>query len=234
MRASNESRIGIALAAVALLAGGAWLTFGGSKATQPREEPAGEEREQHGGRSASAESLQTVAEDVRERRRIAFAGDQAKQRLAEELRARLREAREARKARRDTGSREVAPVMRPGAAATESAEERASLDREYIRDAMREIVPLLAECYELAREEEPSLAGRLVVEFDIEGEPEVGGVIEASTIAEDSELRHPLLDECVRETMYVLALPAPDGPGTVHVRYPLVMSPDDPEEGAAE
>lgn len=108
-----------------------------------------------------------------------------------------------------------------------------SLDAQYIQDAIRELVPLFAECYELAREDDDSLAGRLVMEMTIGGEEEVGGVIERAAIADDSELHHPVLDECVRETAYTVELPAPDGGGQVEVRYPLTFSPDDPDEDEA-
>jgi hypothetical protein len=121
---------------------------------------------------------------------------------------------------------------REGAAAGPAAmaEPRGSLDREYIREAVRAVTPLLAECYELAREEDPTLEGRLIVEFTIGGDPEVGGVVEQSAVAEDSALRHPVLDECVRETMYTIELPPPEEGGRVDVRYPFVFSPDEEEE----
>jgi hypothetical protein len=117
-------------------------------------------------------------------------------------------------------------------AAPESAtdEPRGTLDREYIREAVRAVTPLLAECYELARAEDPTLEGRLIVEFTIGGDPEVGGVVEQSAVAEDSALRHPIMDECVRETMYTIELPPPEEGGRVDVRYPFVFSPDEPEE----
>lgn len=103
----------------------------------------------------------------------------------------------------------------------------ATLDAQYIRDAVREVRPLLAECYERTLEEQPELEGTMIVEFTIEGEPDVGGVVENTTIADTSTLSHPSLDECVRETMYTLQLPAPDGSGSVQVRYPFHFSSAD-------
>ena len=101
-----------------------------------------------------------------------------------------------------------------------------TLDAEYIRAAIQELKPLLAECYELAREEQTDLEGRLVVQFEIVGEPDVGGIVETSAIDEASDLRHPVLDECVRETMYTAELPAPEGGGRVTVRYPFNFAPE--------
>lgn len=122
---------------------------------------------------------------------------------------------------------------REGAAGGSAMEEpHGRLDPQYIRDAVRAVTPLLAECYELARAEDPTLEGRLIVEFTIGGDPEVGGVVEQSAVAEDSALRHPIMDECVRETMYTIELPPPEEGGRVDVRYPFVFSPDEPEENS--
>jgi hypothetical protein len=95
------------------------------------------------------------------------------------------------------------------------------LDAAYIRDRVQELRPLLAECYELALHEDPALAGSLIVEFVIGGEPEVGGIVEDSRIDDASTLRHPVLDECVRETMYMAEFTAPAEGGQVTVRYPF-------------
>lgn len=114
-----------------------------------------------------------------------------------------------------------------GGAAAEPAAgdgEPGTLDPEYIRSAVQELKPLIRECYELALDQQPDLEGRLVVDFEIVGEPDVGGVVETSEIDEASDLRHPALDECIRETMYTAELPAPEGGGRVTVRYPFNFS----------
>jgi hypothetical protein len=101
---------------------------------------------------------------------------------------------------------------------------RGSLDKEYIRAAVRELVPLVRECYEHALRDQPDLGGKLTVEFAIAGEPEIGGVVTESRIAgTDAGVLHAGLEECVRETMYGLQLDAPAGGGTVTVRYPFVF-----------
>lgn len=123
-----------------------------------------------------------------------------------------------------TGGEDEGEAQRGAAGA--GAGELGTLDAEYIRAAVQELKPLLAECYELARGEQTDLEGRLVVEFEIVGEPEVGGIVDQSSIDQASDLDHPVLVECVRETMYTAELPAPEGGGRVTVRYPFNFSPE--------
>ena len=133
-----------------------------------------------------------------------------------------------RAAARSSGADPQAPRGDAGATA--------SIEAEYIRDAVRAVQPLLAECYELALaaardagEEPPQ--GRLVMRFEIMAEPEVGGVVDESEVLEVSDVRHPTLDECFAETLYTLELPAPEGGGRITVRHPFVLAPDgDPSE----
>ena len=99
-----------------------------------------------------------------------------------------------------------------------------SLDKEYIRASIRELVPLVKECYENALLERPDLGGKLTVEFSIAGEPAIGGVVaESRIVGTDAGTLHAGLEECVRETMYGLKLEAPAGGGIVKVRYPFVF-----------
>lgn len=169
----------------------------------------------------SDEGDEAAAPDPRVRAR-----DPEVRELARVLRERIETARTEREANEAEGSPEEvrSPVETGGSAINGDDGAPGRMDPEYIRAAVRELRPLLAECYDLAREEDDALAGRLILEFDIEGEPEVGGVVEHATIGEDSTLTHPILDECIRETIYTLELPAPTGGGRVHVRYPFNFS----------
>lgn len=118
----------------------------------------------------------------------------------------------------------------------EDAERLGRLDPQYIRDAIRDLQPLLRECYELALEDARSsgretLEGRLVTRFVIGGEPDVGGVIEESSVMDESDLRHPLLEECFTETLFTVELPAPEEGGRVTVHYPFVFrAAEEPSE----
>jgi hypothetical protein len=154
--------------------------------------------------------------------------------LAEELRRRIERARERREAEEErlVAEGRRSPVETGGSAVNGEEVPPGSLDPQYIRDAVRAVSPLIAECYELALHEDQSLEGRLVVEFDIEGEPDAGGVVERTSIHEDSTLHHEILDECVAQTLYTLELPAPEGGGMVHVRYPFGFSNTPDDEGS--
>lgn len=163
------------------------------------------------------------------------AGPQARHRpSSEEDRALARGFHEAvRDARMRSRGAPATPPDTPTPTPAPDDEARGSLDPQYIRDAVRELTPLIAECYDRALEQQADLQGNLVVEFTIEGAPDVGGVVEETTIADASTLRHPSLEECVRETMYTLRLPAPEGSGSVHVRYPFRFArTDDSAAGA--
>lgn len=138
-------------------------------------------------------------------------------------------ARAARlRARRPPPSREPASAS----AATGSGEPVGDLDKEYIRERMQELIPLLVECYTMALEVDPTLQGRVLVEFSIAGEPDVGGIVESSEIdPEESTIRDEAFTECVRETMYAAEFEPPTHGGTVLVRYPFEFRPDgEPEE----
>ena len=156
------------------------------------------------------------------------------------LRDRIREARNQRAnagagddPTSESESENTHAVAQGAGAEDADARERGAIDRHYIRDAVHEVVPLLRECYELRLEAEPDMQGRLLVEFRIGGEPDVGGVIEEVLIGEDSSLQDDDLHECIRETFYTLELPAPEAGGYVDVTYPIQLAPDEPDEASA-
>lgn len=160
--------------------------------------------------------------DSRGPRRFASAG--ARARLEQEI-AGARERREA--AARAATARPSLPAASP-ATSSPPPNLTATPDygKDYIRERVRELIPLMTECYTMALERDPTLEGTVVVEMTLVGEPEVGGLVgtsevdpEASTLLEDG------FSECIRETMYALEIdPPPDG-GTVRVRYPFEFRP---------
>ena len=100
------------------------------------------------------------------------------------------------------------------------------LPAKYIREAVREIVPLLKECYDMELEVRGSVSGKIVLGFDLVADDEHGGLVEEASILE-SELSKEISDsfaECLRETVYALRLDAPEWGGRTTVRYPLYFS----------
>jgi hypothetical protein len=110
-------------------------------------------------------------------------------------------------------SSQVDPTTEPG------------LSKEYISEQMKEIIPLIEECYEMALVENPNLSGKISVQFTIVADEEYGGLIETSELIND-ELGHNrgTLSECLRETMYALRMKAPQGGGRVTVKYPFIFN----------
>ncbi len=99
------------------------------------------------------------------------------------------------------------------------------LTKDYIRARVKELVPLLAECYQRELDADPKLGGTLMVHFTLGGEPGVGGIVETSEIdAEHSTITNPAMIECVRETMYGLQFDPPAEGGQVVVHYPFAFS----------
>ena len=97
-------------------------------------------------------------------------------------------------------------------------------DRDYVQEAMKGLLPMIVDCYKQARETTPTLAGKLVVHFTIEGDPDTGGVVTESSIdPEQSEIHDPGLAECVEETMFALEIDPPANGGTVNVTYPFTF-----------
>lgn len=100
------------------------------------------------------------------------------------------------------------------------------LDAAYIRAQIQTLLPLLKECYENTLRGHGGVRGKLVVDFTIVGEPDLGALVSESAINDAaSTITDADLRECVRETMYAARFPAPTSGGEVHVSYPFAFSP---------
>lgn len=101
-------------------------------------------------------------------------------------------------------------------------EEFGKLDKDYIRSVVQdEVIELVKECYDVALEHDPKLAGKIVLDFAIVGDESVGGVVEEVTMADGSTLLDPDLAECVTESMASATFDPPEGGGRVRVTYPF-------------
>lgn len=104
------------------------------------------------------------------------------------------------------------------------------LDPSYVQQQVKEFMPLLKECYENARTQEPGLAGTLVLEFAILGDKALGGLVEeAHVVLEESSMANEGLTECATETLYALEFKPPHGGGRVVYKAPFTFKPLDSE-----
>lgn len=88
---------------------------------------------------------------------------------------------------------------------------------------MQDVKPLLKACFDEALKHDPSLAGRVVVEFEI-GAEEERGVVKQGTVV-DSETASPFFEACVLQRVAGAEMPLPEGGGVVKVRYPFTFDP---------
>ena len=101
------------------------------------------------------------------------------------------------------------------------------IDNEYIFSAVRELMPMLKECYEEGLERDPKLQGNIAVELTIEGEPGVGAVIgESKIIDAKTDLKDAAVQECIAETMHALQISPPANGGTIRVINQFSFAPE--------
>jgi TonB family protein len=95
---------------------------------------------------------------------------------------------------------------------------RGDIDREVIRRVFRQATGAVRRCYESALQQNPSLAGRVVVKLTIGA---TGQVVLATV--QSSTLKHSEVESCILAVMRGLAFPKPPGGGIVVVTYPFVF-----------
>lgn len=219
----SRSHPGLSLIAVAVILVGIlafFLARSRRGSTPPSDLPTAEQSTPALARNtiaAAGSAAARIRATLTSERRLADAAERA--RLARQI----DEARQAREAR--------LPLAHPS---TAERRQEDGLDKEYLRGQMTEIMPLVKECYENALDNNPKLAGRLVVHFNIVAEPQIGGLVESAEVEREGPLgQEPALVECVQESMYALKLKAPRGGGQVKVSYPLIFRPDGPPDDGA-
>jgi hypothetical protein len=160
-----------------------------------------------------------------------------------EAREQLRRAIEAARQRREQREAEAASAAGASASAP-SGEDRphGRLSKEYIRATVREVVPLIRECYENALADQDQFEGLVRAHFVIAGEPDVAGLVESAELltgeadagtgdADAADGGGPApgsdLAECLQQTILSLEFPPPEGGGVVEVTYPLRFSRSD-------
>ncbi len=108
------------------------------------------------------------------------------------------------------------------------------LDKEYVQERLREdFQPLAKECYDAALKHDPSLAGKMIIEFTIVGDESVGGIVDSATLVDDSSLVSALDDSalvekelslCMLESMMSMSFAPPKHGGITTVRVPFVLA----------
>lgn len=95
-----------------------------------------------------------------------------------------------------------------------------------VRKAVRELVPLLAECYDAALPRLTKQDGGITISLLFSGEPEVGTLIQSAEITGDDNLtKDAELVECFQHTLLSIELPPMAERGEVTVTYPIKFSP---------
>jgi TonB family protein len=97
---------------------------------------------------------------------------------------------------------------------------RGSLDKEIVRRVVRTHLNEVRFCYEEALLRQPSLAGRVVVQFTI---APTGRVLVSAL--QSSTLASPAVEQCVVAATRRWTYPRPDGGGLVDVTYPFQLVP---------
>jgi hypothetical protein len=153
----------------------------------------------------------------------------------------IRETRARRTAKREVAGAVAAgaPPASPRKPGSQEHEEQDSkhesfevprITREYIRRQVSEIAPLLEECVEQSGPEH--VDGKLQVNFIIDGEPGVGGLVRDAHIAQATFPLTPEFTRCVNETFMSIQVEPPEEGGFIKVRYPFYIQRSGRVEGA--
>ncbi|MCY1007581.1 hypothetical protein OV079_18910 [Nannocystis pusilla] len=134
----------------------------------------------------------------------------------------------------DPGDHDPKRASKSGAQPTDEAPADTIVDRTgnhgYLtRVLSRDLMPLVDECHALVREEHPELAGMLVLDLEILGDEDIGGVVNTLGPGQGNELAEPALLECVRESLLATTLPPPEQGGRDAISLSMRFDPPAPE-----
>lgn len=107
--------------------------------------------------------------------------------------------------------------------------DRTGTHAEHVKVINEDLMPLVDECYALARHTQPELAGMLVLNFELIGDEDIGGVIESVELGLNTEMTEPSLVECVQESILATTLPPPEEGGRDEISLSLRLEPDEVE-----
>jgi hypothetical protein len=99
-----------------------------------------------------------------------------------------------------------------------------------IRERMREdLIPMALGCYKNLLAKHPDAGGKVVMEFEILHDEKLGGVVNEPELGDGGTLNDVDFSTCVRESLSAVYFDAPPGKGKITVKYPITLSPDEPD-----
>jgi hypothetical protein len=219
---------------VLLVVAGGWLLWGGGAPS------AVEGRESSVGRGAAVAAVQgrAGAQDgeagapERRARKDRSERDALRRRIVEALERRGRDEPRAGEGGEGEGAAAAGKKKAGGGVEEEAATPGGIVDRSgnrgYLMKVMNEdLMPLVDECYGLARQAKPALAGELRLDVTLLGDAELGGVVDSVEPGKDNGLADPGLVECVQQSILALTLPPPPEGGRDEFSLSLKLTPED-------
>ncbi|MCA9716302.1 MAG: hypothetical protein KC468_16600, partial [Myxococcales bacterium] len=97
---------------------------------------------------------------------------------------------------------------------------------EMLKQLNHDLMPLVDECIQDARERDPALQGLLAVGIETAADDELGGVVELVNFPEPNALQQPELLECVRESALSMTLPPPPESGRDKLMLTIPVEPE--------
>jgi len=102
------------------------------------------------------------------------------------------------------------------------SDEGTPISKTEIRAAMREVIPIISECYEAALPTLPSPDIDITAQMTLTGDPDVGTIIDTDQVRfKDGTPLPAKFDDCLRTTFMSLALPPLAEGDKIEVQYPF-------------
>lgn len=121
----------------------------------------------------------------------------------------------------DDGEQEKLPADKRG---LEGQKATGSLSKESIMAGIKAIKPQIKACFDQGLKHNPSLAGRVLIDFEIEANDDGKGKVVRGEV-KDSEVQSPFFEACVLKEIGGQVFEAPEGGGSVRVTYPFNFDP---------
>jgi len=113
----------------------------------------------------------------------------------------------------------------PASAPPSPTAETATVSRESVQAAVREVLPALQRCYESSLKMKADSRGVVRVAFTLQASDGGGSLKDAEIL--DSDLANPVADACLLDVVAAAHFPIPEGKGEVRVTYPFRLESGD-------